>query len=160
MEFACKSFCAWIIDVHQRIVTQLLGGILTRYSTVKFWLGTDNDFIYLRFYYLGIYKGIFKQTERVYFKHKPFRKYLLFVFYFFRSAFRMPTSRSYPRHLVQFREKKKKAFYLLAMSQGFPRVTKGYHGLLSVTKGCQRLPIVTRGYHRLPQVTMGYHGLP
>ena len=83
MEFACKSFCAWIIDVHQRIVTQLLGGILTRYSTVKFWLGTDNDFIYLRFYYLGIYKGIFKQTERVYFKHKPFRKYLLFVFYFF-----------------------------------------------------------------------------
>ena len=33
----------------------------------------------------------------------------------FRSAFRMPTSRSYPRHLVQFCEKRKekeKAFYL------------------------------------------------
>ena len=29
-------------------------------------------------------------------------------FWLFRSAFRMPTSRSYPRHLVQFCEKKKK----------------------------------------------------
>ena len=34
---------------------------------------------------------------------------------------------------------------LVAMSQGFPRVTTGY----------QRLPKVTTGYHRLPQVTTG-----
>ena len=54
------------------------------------------------------------------------------IFPFFRSAFRMPTSRSYPRHFVQFcekRKRKRKAFYLLAMSQGFPRVTKGYQRL-------------------------------
>ena len=51
--------------------------------------------------------------------------------YFFRSASGMPTSRSYPRHLVQFREKRK--------------------------KGYQRLPMVTTGYQRLPKVTKGYH---
>ena len=50
----------------------------------------------------------------------------------FRSAFRMPTSRSYPGHLVQFCEKKEKHFSSLCKtrvpkgSQGFPMVTKGY----------------------------------
>ena len=61
--------------------------------------------------------------------------------YLFRSAFRMPTSRSYPRHLVQFREKEKKkkkhftSLQCLKGSQGFPRVPKGSQGLLRVTKG-------------------------
>ena len=51
----------------------------------------------------------------------------------FRSAFRMLTSRSYPRHLVQFCEREKSILppynlkitnvALVTMSQGFPRVT-------------------------------------
>ena len=91
----------------------------------------------------------------------------------FRSAFLMPTSRSYPKLLVQFHENKEKkerhltSFFkannlkitnvaLLAMLQGFPRVTKGYQKLPKVTKGYQRLPKVTKGYQRLPKVTKGY----
>ena len=64
----------------------------------------------------------------------------------------MAVSRSYPRHLVKFCEKRKSikrplfpftsSVALVAMSQGFPRVTTGY----------QSLPHVTKGYHRLPQV--------
>ena len=71
----------------------------------------------------------------------------------FKSAFRMPTSRSYPRHLVQFCEKdkrKEKHFTSLqfenhkcCISGNAARVPKGYH----------RLPQVTTGYHRLPSVT-------
>ena len=63
-----------------------------------------------------------------------------------RSAFRMPTSRSYPRHLVQFCEKEKKRKSILPpfVKQGFPRVTKGYQGLPRVTKGYQRLRKVTQ----------------
>ena len=50
--------------------------------------------------------------------------------FIFRSAFRMPNSRSYPRHLVQFCEKKKKESILPPfLKQGFPRVTKGNHKL-------------------------------
>ena len=34
---------------------------------------------------------------------------------------------------------------LVAMSQGFPRVTEGYQGLPRVTKSYQGLPRVTKG---------------
>ena len=61
-----------------------------------------------------------------------------------------PTRDIWSNFVKKKKEKRKKAFYLLAMSQEFPRVTKGY----------QRLPMVTRGYFRLPQVTTGYHGIP
>ena len=66
----------------------------------------------------------------------------------FRSAFRMPTSRSYPRHFVKKKEKEKSILPPF-LEQGFPRVTKGYQGLPKVTKGYQRLPKVTKGYQRL-----------
>ena len=70
----------------------------------------------------------------------------------------MAVSRSYPRHLVRFCEKEKKSIKrplfpftssvaLVAMSQGFPRVPKGYH----------RLPKVTKVYHMLPKVSAGYY---
>ena len=36
---------------------------------------------------------------------------------------------------------------LVAMSQGFPRVTTGYQGLRKVTTCCQRLPQITAGYY-------------
>ena len=72
----------------------------------------------------------------------------------FRSAFQMPTSRSYPRHLVQFREKKEKEKSILPPCN-VERVPKGYQGLLRVTKGYQWLPEVTTGYHKLPRVTTG-----
>ena len=36
---------------------------------------------------------------------------------------------------------------LVAMSQGFPRVTTGYQGLPKVTTCCQRLPQITAGYY-------------
>ena len=50
----------------------------------------------------------------------------------FRSAFRMPTSRSYPRHLVQFREKEKKKSILPPCNVA--RVPKAYQGLPRLTK--------------------------
>ena len=71
----------------------------------------------------------------------------------------MPTSRSYPRHLVQFCEKKKKKESILPPCN-VAWVPKGSQGILRVTNGYQWLPMVTRGYQRLPQVTTGYHGLP
>ena len=97
-----------------------------------------------------------------------------FIFIIFRLKFLMPTSRSYPKLLVQFHENKEKkerhltSFFkannlkitnvaLLAMLQGFPRVTKGYQRLPKVTKGYQWLPDVTTGYQGLPGVTRGYH---
>ena len=71
----------------------------------------------------------------------------------------MAISRFYPRHLVQFCEKKKKKKSILPPCN-VSRVPKGSQGLLRVTKGYHRLPQVTTGYHRLPQVTTGYHRLP
>ena len=84
--------------------------------------------------------------------------FVIFKLFAFRSAFRMPTSRSYPRHLVQFREKEKEKKSILPPCN-VARVPKGYQGWLRVTKGYQWLPQVTTGYHKLPRVITGYHRL-
>ena len=71
---------------------------------------------------------------------------------YFRSTFRIPTSRSYPRHLVQFREKRKKesilpplsrfcSFHLLCcISSNVPRVPKGSPRFPKIPHGSPRFP--------------------
>ena len=95
------------------------------------------------------------------------------VFSTIRPPSGMAVSRSYPRHLFKFCEKKKKAlnvhFFLfpftssvalVAMSQGFPKVPKGSQRFPKVPKGSQRFPKVPQDSPRFPKVLQGSPRFP